>query len=61
MSFTKKLAIVTGANKGIGYECVRQLRQVLSADYEVLLTSRNEQLGHDAVAALAKSGLQVCL
>ena len=34
----KRLAIVTGANKGIGYHCVEQLRDALpAADADVLL------------------------
>ena len=47
----KRLAIVTGANKGIGYHCVEQLRAALpAADADVLLTSRNESL-HTSVKA----------
>ena len=54
-----KLAIVTGANKGLGFESAKQLRAVLGEEYEVLLTSRNEKLGRNAVATLAKQGLKV--
>ena len=53
----KRLAIVTGANKGIGYHCVEQLRDALpAADADVLLTSRNEALG----LAAAKAVRQAC-
>ena len=53
----KRLAIVTGANKGIGYHCVEQLRAALpAADADVLLTSRNQALG----LAAAKAARQAC-
>ncbi|MDT3498771.1 SDR family NAD(P)-dependent oxidoreductase [Bacillus toyonensis] len=45
----KKYAFVTGANKGIGYELVRQLAK---KDYHVFLGARNEQLGQEAVKSL---------
>jgi 6-phosphogluconolactonase len=54
-----RLAVVTGANKGIGYHCAEQLRQRLPADYEVLLTSRNKKLGLEAQASLLRSGVRV--
>nr|GFC90104.1 salutaridine reductase-like [Tanacetum cinerariifolium] len=47
------IAVVTGGNKGVGLEICRQLAdQVL-----VVLTTRDERLGADAVAKLHASGL----
>ncbi|MEZ4644733.1 MAG: SDR family oxidoreductase [Chloroflexota bacterium] len=48
-----KLAIVTGANRGIGKEVCRQLAQL---GYTVLLTSRDVTQGETAVADLKRSG-----
>lgn len=42
--------MVTGANKGIGFETVRQLAL---AGVTVMLTARNEKRGTDAVDSLA--------
>lgn len=42
--------MVTGANKGIGLETVRQLA---AAGVTVILTARDEKRGTDAVASLA--------
>ena len=50
-----KVAIVTGGNKGIGYETVRGL--IKSKQFEtVYLTARNENLGKDAVKILRHPG-----
>lgn len=46
-----KTALVTGANKGIGFEVVKQL---LSLNYRVILTSRNEERGLEAINKLKK-------
>lgn len=46
-----KAALVTGANKGIGFEVVKQLQ---SLNFRVILTSRNEERGLEAVNKLKK-------
>ncbi len=51
----KKVAVVTGSNKGIGLAIVRGMCKKFEGD--VYLTSRNEQLGKEAVAVLGKEGL----
>ncbi|XP_045456656.1 carbonyl reductase [NADPH] 1-like [Melitaea cinxia] len=51
-----KVAVVTGANKGIGFAIVRGLCKRF--DGVVYLTSRDEKRGNDAVAALKNEGLQ---
>ena len=48
--------LVTGANKGIGYEVCRQLAQ---AGHRVILSARSAERGEAAVAKLKKEGLQV--
>lgn len=51
---TKKIALITGANKGIGLETARQLGQ---KQMTVLLGVRDQKKGKEAVAKLRKEGL----
>ncbi len=52
----EKIALVTGANKGIGYEIAWQLA---SGGARVLLGARDRQRGEDAAAAMRDAGLDV--
>lgn len=50
-----KVAVVTGSNKGIGFEIVKGLCRKIGAVY---LTARNEERGRQAVEKLEKLGLR---
>jgi NAD(P)-dependent dehydrogenase (short-subunit alcohol dehydrogenase family) len=50
----KKIALVTGANRGIGFETCKQLSQL---DITVLLTSRDPTKGEAAAKLLTNKGL----
>jgi NAD(P)-dependent dehydrogenase (short-subunit alcohol dehydrogenase family) len=56
MSTDKKVALVTGGNKGIGLETIRQLA---AKGFTVLLGARDQEKGELAAAALKKEGLDV--
>lgn len=52
----KRLAVVTGGNKGLGYEICRQLAR---KGMRVILTSRDAEKGREARTKLEKEGLDV--
>ncbi|KAI5421647.1 (+)-neomenthol dehydrogenase [Lathyrus oleraceus] len=53
-SAPQRYAVVTGSNKGIGFEIVKQLA---SSGIKVVLTARDEQRGLQALEKLKASGL----
>jgi NAD(P)-dependent dehydrogenase (short-subunit alcohol dehydrogenase family) len=53
----KKIALITGANKGIGLETARQLAR--DHGHTVLLGARDKTRGEDATAKLRAEGLDV--
>ncbi len=56
MEETKKIALITGGNKGIGFEVGRQLAK---SGWTVLVAARNEEIGRKGVAKLRADGLDV--
>jgi len=56
MSTSSQTILVTGGNKGIGFEICRQLARL---GHHVILSARSAERGETAVAALAKEKLEV--
>ena len=56
MATAEKIALITGANKGLGFEMARQLGQ---AGVRVLLAARDSAKGEAAAAKLRDEGLDV--
>ena len=56
MASTKRVAIVTGGNKGIGLAIVRSMCKKFDGD--VILTSRDEGLGTAAIKQLESEGVK---
>jgi NAD(P)-dependent dehydrogenase (short-subunit alcohol dehydrogenase family) len=53
---SKKIALVTGANRGIGFETWKQLSGL---DLTVILTSRDPSIGKIAAKTLIAMGLDI--
>lgn len=53
---SETIAVVTGGNRGIGFEIIRQLA---GHGMTVILTSRNTEVGTEAVKVLQEAGLLV--
>ncbi|MBD2440438.1 SDR family oxidoreductase [Nostoc sp. FACHB-110] len=56
MSTSQRVAVVTGGNRGLGFEASRQLAK---QGYKVILTSRDEDKGQAAANKLQAEGLDV--
>lgn len=56
MSLDKQVALVTGGNRGIGYELIKQLAL---KGFKVILASRDPEMGHEAAQKLMDSNLDV--
>ncbi|WP_213805844.1 SDR family NAD(P)-dependent oxidoreductase [Granulicella sp. dw_53] len=55
MTNTRKVAFITGANRGLGYETARELGE---AGIEVVLGTRDSESGEKAAASLRERGLK---
>jgi len=53
----KRIALVTGANRGIGFEVCKQLAQL--SDMFVILTARNFEKGQSATSLLKDKGMDI--
>jgi NAD(P)-dependent dehydrogenase (short-subunit alcohol dehydrogenase family) len=51
---SNRVAFITGANKGLGFETARQLGQL---GIKIIMGSRNEQRGQEAAGTLAAEGI----
>jgi NAD(P)-dependent dehydrogenase (short-subunit alcohol dehydrogenase family) len=51
----QQVALVTGSNRGIGFEIAKQLAM---KEIDVILTSRNSASGEAAVRKLAREGVK---
>ncbi|KGM45690.1 SDR family oxidoreductase [Neobacillus niacini] len=56
MSQDKQVALVTGGNRGIGFELVKQLAL---KGFKVIMASRDPEAGHEAAEKLKESNLDV--
>jgi NAD(P)-dependent dehydrogenase (short-subunit alcohol dehydrogenase family) len=56
VSNKNKVAVVTGANRGLGFEVCRQFGQL---GFKVVLTARNAKQGNDAAQSLSADGSDV--
>jgi carbonyl reductase 1 len=59
MSTTKRVAIVTGGNRGIGFALIKHLCKEFNGD--VILCSRDESRGQEAVKKLQEEGVNPIL
>ncbi|KAF7312619.1 hypothetical protein MIND_00276000 [Mycena indigotica] len=57
MTTTSQIVLVTGANKGIGFEIARQIAR--KGGYHVLIGARDVERGKKAAATLTQEGLPV--
>lgn len=53
----QKVAVVTGANQGLGFALVRSLCQTLGSQDVIYLTTRDQQRGEAAIRQLQAEGL----
>ena len=54
-SSSKRSVIITGGNRGIGYECAARLLQSNICDYDIVLACRSIDLGEEAKSRMMKA------